>query len=145
MARMNVKRTRAVIWALALAVGLPIFVAGCAGVAMADPPEAIVRDLATKRWQSLLAQDYEKAYLFLTPSYRQIHSAEYYRLQVSGAPVKWISAEVFRVECVSLKCNVRIKLESKPLVPFPMKGAVTGGIDEVWVYQDRQWYMLEAL
>jgi hypothetical protein len=127
--------------ALALSVGL----AGCAGMGTPQAPELAVRTLATQRWQALLAQDFNKAYTFVAPSYRQLNTVDAYQKKRQGVPVKWIAAKVLRVECVEQKCDVRIELESKPLVPFAFNGTITSGIDETWVLENGQWWMLETL
>lgn len=124
---------------------LSMAVGGCAGIGQTQAPEQIVRQLATKRWQALLAKDFDKAYEFATPSYRKIKTADYYRNQRQSTPVKWIAAEVLRVDCQVEKCTTTIKLESKPIVPFKFTGTITSGIDETWVFEDGQWWMFEAL
>ncbi len=119
--------------------------AGCAAVGTPKTPEETVRQLATQRWQALLAGDFEKAYEFAVPSYRQLKTAAYYRNKRLGTPVKWIAVEVINAECEAVKCEVRIKLESKPIVPFGLQGNMIGGIDEVWVLEDGRWWMFETL
>jgi hypothetical protein len=127
--------------ALAVSLGL----AGCASMSAPEAPELAVRTLATQRWQALLAQDFNKAYTFVVPSYRQLNTADAYQKKRQGVPVKWISAKVLRVECGGQKCDVRIELESKPLVPFAFNGTITSGIDETWVLENGRWWMLETL
>jgi hypothetical protein len=140
------KRVANPVWA-ALAVAMVAVIAtGCAGWrGVNEPPELVVRQLATQRWQALLARDFDKAYSFAVPGYRKIKSLEYYKNNRQGVPVKWLSAEVFRVECESERCKVVVQLESKPILPFVFTGNITSGIDEVWVYEDRRWWMLETL
>ena len=126
---------------LVLAMGL----AGCAGMGAPEAPELTVRTLATQRWQALLAQDFNKAYTFLAPSYKQLNTADAYQKKRQGVPVKWIEAKVIRTTCEAEKCDVRIALESKPLTPFAFKGTITSGIDETWVLENGQWWLLETL
>jgi hypothetical protein len=140
------KRVANPVWA-ALAVAMVAVIAtGCAGWRGADePPELVVRQLATQRWQALLAADFDKAYSFAVPGYRKIKSLEHYKSNRQGAPVKWLSAEVLRVECEQERCKVVVQLESKPILPFVFRGNLSSGIDEVWVYEDRRWWVLETL
>ncbi len=126
-------------WLLATAL------AGCAGIGSTAAPELVVRQLATQRWQALLAKEFDKAYEFAVPSYRQIRTAEYYRNKRQSTPVKWLAAEVLRVDCEAAKCTVRIKLESKPLVPFQFTGTLITAMDETWVFEEGQWWMFETL
>jgi hypothetical protein len=135
------KVSRVVFAAVAVAA-----LAGCAGLTTPAPPEQVVRQLATQRWQALLAKDFDKAYGFSVPSYRALKTAEYYKNKRQATPVKWISAEIFNVECEASKCAVRIKLESKPIVPFSnFDGTIVGGLDETWVLDGGKWWMFETL
>ncbi len=122
-----------------------VLASGCAGLGSSEPPELVVRKLATQRWQALLARDFDKAYSFAVPGYRKIKSLEHYKSNRQGAPVNWLSAEVLRVECEKERCKVVVQLESKPILPFVFRGNLTSGIDEVWVYEDRRWWVLETL
>ena len=122
-----------------------VALAGCAGLTSSAPPEQIVRQLATQRWQALLAGDFDKAYEFATPSYRQIKSAGTYRLQKQAQLVKWISAEVVGAKCDGPKCDLFYKLEFKPLVPMKFDGNLISGNSEVWVFEGGQWWAFEDL
>lgn len=127
-------------------VSMALMVTGCAGFSgNSEPPELVVRQLATQRWQALLARDFDKAYSFAVPGYRKIKSLEYYKANRQGAPVKWLSAEVLRVECEAERCKVVVQLESKATLPFSYRGNISSGIDEVWVLENRRWWMLETL
>lgn len=118
---------------------------GCAGLTSSVPPEQVVRQLATQRWQALLSGDFDKAYEFTTPSYRQIKSAATYRLQKQALLVKWISAEVVGAKCDGPKCDLFYKLEFKPLVPMRFDGTLFSGNSEVWVFEGGQWWAFEDL
>lgn len=121
-------------------------VAGCAGLQSVDEsPELVVRKLSVQRWQALLARDFDKAYSFTTPGYRQLRTLEYFKANRQGAPVKWLSAEVLRVECEKERCKTVVQVESKPTLPFPFRGNITSGLDEVWVFEDQRWWVLESL
>lgn len=129
---------RALVVLAALAVG------GCATV-KPEPPELQVRQLATQRWQALLAGDFDKAYAMSTPAYRLIHAPEAYKAKKQATPVKWLAAEVFRVECQETSCVATIKIQSKPVLPIAFKGVIESGIDETWVNENGHWWMHEAL
>lgn len=131
--------------ATAFAAVVAAALAGCAGPTSSAPPEQVVRQLATQRWQALLSRDFAKAYEFAVPSYRALKNVEFYKRNREATPVKWISAEVFGVQCEAVKCVVRIKLESKPVLPFNFQGTIEGGIDETWVLEGGKWWMFETL
>src|SRR4051812_42141290 len=65
--------------------------AGCASLDKA--PELVVRERATQRWSALVAEDFEKAYTYMPPSYRAATPFERYKNSFKGA-IKWVGAEV---------------------------------------------------
>lgn len=133
-----------------VAVGMAVLLAasfsGCA-LLEPQPPEQVVRQLATQRWQALLAKDLSKAYSYANPSYRKLNSVANYSIKRQQTPVQWIAVEINRVSCEKDKCVARIQLESKPMVPFAFKfgGTITAGLDETWILEDGQWWFLETL
>lgn len=128
----------------AVVVMAALILGGCATV-KPEPPELQVRQLATQRWQALLAGDFDKAYAMSTPAYRLIHTPEAYKAKKQATPVKWLAAEVFRVECQKSSCTAIIKIQSKPVVPFAFKGVIESGVEETWVNENGHWWMHEAL
>lgn len=128
---------------LALVAGM----AGCAS--LVSKSEDQVKDLASQRWQHLIAGDFDKAYEMATPGFRKLRTLRDYRVRKATVPVKWLGAEVLRVECTPVetptKCAVRIKLDSQPVVPTGFKGVLSAGIDETWLFEDGRWWMFESL
>ncbi len=127
-----------------------VWLAGAAGCAsLTSGPEDQVRALANQRWQHLIAGDFDKAYEMATPGFRKLRTLRDYRVRKATVPVKWLEAEVLRVECTPVetptKCTVRIKLDSKPVVPTGYKGVLSSGIDETWLFEDGRWWMFESL
>jgi hypothetical protein len=118
-------------------------VVGCASLQPA--PEETVRKLATQRWQALLAGKFDQAYEFATPAFRKLRTADFYRTNRSAVPVKWVSAEVLRVDCEPQRCAVKIKLITRPIMPGFNKLNLETGLDEVWILEDGQWWMFEKL
>jgi len=126
------------------ALGLmSLAVVGCASLQPA--PEETVRKLATQRWQALLAGKFDQAYEFATPAFKKLRTVDFYRTNRSAVPVKWVSAEVLRVDCEPQRCSVKIKLISKPIMPGFNKLNLETGLDEVWILEDGQWWMFEKL
>lgn len=134
-------------WALLGAATVLVGIGGCAS--LVSGPEEKVKALATQRWQYLVEGDFDKAYEMATPGFRKVRNLRDYRVRKSAVPVKWMQAEVLRVVCTPLevptKCVVRIKLDSKPVVPTGFTGVLSSGIDETWLFEDGRWWMFESL
>lgn len=122
-----------------------VLMAACATPAP-PPPEQTVRELATQRWQALLAKDNARAYQMAAPSYRKLKTQEQYSLRIQQVPVRWEKATVLRVECTSAeRCVAKTELHSRPIAPFAPKVPIVGVLDEVWVKEDGRWWMFEPL
>lgn len=118
---------------------------GCASTPPA-PPQDNVRQLATQRWQALLAKDYKRAYDMSAPAYRKLNSVELYTTRKMSVPVRWLSAKVVRVDCESEeRCTARVEIESRPIAPNAPRMPLVGVISETWVRDGGQWWMFEAL
>lgn len=117
--------------------------AGCATTTQS--PEETVRQLATQRWQAVLAEQFDRAYEFTNPAYRKLKTKEQYIAASRAAAVKWTSAEVVRVECEAQKCQVAIQTTSQLRMPSFYKAPLASGLDETWVLEDNRWWKLEKL
>jgi hypothetical protein len=136
-------RASASLWIKVSACVLSFALAGCASLRPA--PEEAVRKLATQRWQALLAGKFDQAYEFATPAFRKLRSVDFYRTNRSAVPVKWVSAEVLRVDCEPQRCVVKVKLITRPIMPGFNKLNLETGLEEVWIEEDGQWWMFEKL
>jgi hypothetical protein len=128
--------------------GAAVAVAALVGCATtpAEPPQDIVRQLATQRWQALLAKDYKRAYDMSAPAYRKLNTADVYAIRKASVPVRWLSAKVLRVDCESEdRCTARVEIESRPIAPLAPKMPLVGVISETWVRDGGQWWMFEPL
>lgn len=125
---------------------LCIALAGLTGCATTpQPPEHVVRQLATQRWQAILSNQHNRAYEFTNPAYRALRTKEQYVQSKQANSVKWTSAEVVRVTCQSNTCQVAIKTSSQIKMPTFFKGPLVSGLDETWIYEHYRWWKLEKL
>ena len=115
---------------------------GCAAFAPATP-EQQVHQRATERWKALKASQWDKAYAFVTPSFRATMTEERYRERFVGVP-KWKNAEVRSVKCEPEKCIAVVRIEA-------LYGARAGletlstDVPETWLQEEGQWYKYEAM
>lgn len=126
----------------ALLIAICLTLSGCAS--LLPDPSSKVRQLATERWQALLAGQYERAYEMAAPAYRKAKSLDYYRLNIQGVPVKWKSAQVLRADCEEKRCKVGIRLVSELRIPGRYRGDLETSLEETWVLEDGHWWMLET-
>lgn len=132
--------TRAAVW-LVYFSWAAMLAAGCAVLAPAKPDE-VVRQRAQARWDALIAGEWDKAYSYMTPSYRAVVDRKRYPSQFGGG-VGWLAAEVVKVNCDEQRCTVRMKLTYQPVQRGRPGSAASTGFDETWILEEGQWWMFQ--
>lgn len=115
----------------------------CAGLQTA-PPEEVVKQRATERWQALLKRDTKKAYEYTAPSYRAAVSAEAFGSKF-GTAVVWVAADVVSVTCETAKCTATVRIEAKPLMGAKFGNTISTHVDETWLLEDGGWWFFQKL
>lgn len=113
---------------------------GCAAT-----PRVTTEDIVGQRaldWaDALMAQDFERALTFMTPSYQASPRAERYRGNFSGAGF-WRSVELKHVECDSgadaARCEVRVIIGM--IRPPELTREMPIPYDTTWVLLGDDWY-----
>ena len=116
---------------------------GCA-TAPATPatPEQAVSERAQQRWDRLLVRDFEKAYTYLTPAYRNLKTPAQYASRF-GNGAAWHSAKVDKVTCESAeRCTATIKLEVVVLARGFTK-PLESTLYETWLLDEGQWWFYQ--
>ena len=121
-----------------------LLVVGCAGPYKSGGPEAIVKERAEQRWQSLLKGDFDAVYKLTTPSYRAVSSLERFRGKFGNA-AQWTDANVVSVNCEPKKCLVTLEVEARPVARGSLKDPVSTAVKETWVEEEGQWWLYQRL
>ncbi|HMM85581.1 hypothetical protein [Azohydromonas sp.] len=118
-------------------------VAGCATAPRT--PEDQVRARAQARWAAQLAGDTKASYEFLSPGSRALVSPERFRARNAGA-VTYKEAEVVSVVCeTSEKCVAKVKVSYEPVLIWPRMGTIESYLEETWLVDGGQWWLLYKL
>ena len=132
-------------WFIAMmaAMVLGVGVSGCASVA----DEAKNRRLkmrAEARWEALIKGDFEKAYMFSSPDYRNVVSLQQFRTRF-GRTVEWRLARVDdirydspTVASVMMGVTYRTYLPGAKGEPFDNRKTLT----EKWLLKDGEWWYI---
>ena len=109
-------------------------------------PEQQVAQRAEARWKRLIAKDYQQAWEYLMPSYRNLVSPQDYGKRFGSAGA-WTNAIIHEVTCEPSVCKVKVRVTTKMRVPlFAAKiPEVNTYVDERWVREDGQWWLYEKL
>lgn len=99
-----------------------------------------LRTRAEGRWAALIAGDFDKAYEFETPAYRQLYNARQHRAKY-GSGLLWQRAKVVGMEpkspgvvTVTLEVDYSFHVSGQGMMDN--KGSVT----ETWLWVDDQWW-----
>lgn len=102
----------------------------------------VLKQRAEARWAALIDGDFDRAYMFTTPEYRSVVSAQQYRGKY-GRVVDWRVAHVKEVSYDDpAVATVAVELAYRVALPG------TGGkvvetqslLSEKWIYKHREWW-----
>jgi hypothetical protein len=108
------------------------------------PPEEVVAERAQARWDALVADEFEQAWDYYTPGFREQLPASDFALDMRRRPVDWVGAEVRSVECADDEpvCTVRVRVEYRAPLQVPGAAGVRSesGVTESWLQLDGDWW-----
>lgn len=136
----GVFRLRRAIGALAASA---LLLQGCQGLGLVEqvPPEELVTQRAQARWDALIAGEWEKAYAFNTPAYRESVDLFTFRSRNGAPPAKLKGAKAVGAKCDESSCDVTMQVSFEPLQPgFP---ELTTEHSERWVQSEGKWWRFE--
>ena len=137
------QRRRTLLATAALVSGA--LLAGCASLSTKTPEEE-VRARAEARWAALIKRDFDKAYTFAQPAFREVVKPAAYRSRF-GSAAQWKDAQIHEATCEAARCTVRVRLNVGVNIPRFAKRIpeVVSYHDEVWVRDEGQWWFLEKI
>ncbi|MGK7295440.1 MAG: hypothetical protein ACNS61_06360 [Candidatus Wenzhouxiangella sp. M2_3B_020] len=106
------------------------------------PPEEAVPERAQARWDAIVEGDYETAWSYYTPGYRERVSAGEFAADMGGRPFEYQGAEIGPVDCTQERCELRVAVSFEiPAAPNQLSGFQSRqGVDEIWLFIDGQWW-----
>ena len=118
---------------------------GCA--TLSGTPKSLT-ERAADRWDAILTGDHERAYSYLSPTYRSVVSQEEYSKILSNRTVKWTAARVAPFdECpqTAEACDVPVQIDYEvrrglPGVKTPV--GLSHNATEDWINVDGAWYFV---
>lgn len=106
-------------------------------------PEQIVKGRAEARWVALCGRDFESAYQFESPAYRQVVTFDRFRSRFGESAV-WRGAEATSVELDEQgeSADVVLTLDYTSALPTGETYEGRRGITEKWVHSEGEWWIL---
>lgn len=129
-----------------LAAGLLALVTGCASAPpMTDSMQARLLERAEARWRALEQRDFDTAWTFTSPAYREVFPKALYREKFSYM-VEWqlTGVEFLTYDAPAAVASVAARVMSKPVKFTSAASAAIGAVPtrfvEKWVFVDGQWW-----
>jgi hypothetical protein len=129
---------------LALAV-----VGGCATLSDLDEDErAIIAERAAERWEAINAGDFEKAWSYSTPSFREVFPKHLYHMNFSQTVLNRLTGvEVTSYDARAAVASVAVRVMAEPTkyssAAAKAVGAIPDTIEESWVFVDGEWWYID--
>lgn len=108
------------------------------------PASEVVSERAEARWAAMVGRDFQAAWEYYTPGYREQTTAAEFEGEMARRPVQWTDAEVFEVNCADDEpsCEVRVRVD------YQVQAAVQGvgmlqsksGVTEIWLQIGGEWW-----
>lgn len=120
------------------------------GVIQPKTDEERVFELAEQRQAALLEYDFEKAYQYMSPGYRQLNSLEKFTANNMGV-YGWESSSVLDATCEEELCKVNVEIEydaarmfNTGRKPVTEKRIISRVNIETWVKLDNKWWFSKS-
>ncbi|WP_020208137.1 hypothetical protein [Gilvimarinus chinensis] len=117
-------------------VFMVLLIGGCATVNN-QPDDQVVKNRAQKWLDAVTDGDFERAYKFASPGYRDGVSLTRFKAKYLGAP-NWQNANVKKVTCEESKCQVVISFEYTSNF---FKGTLPSHKNDTWILVDSEWWL----
>lgn len=125
-----------------------LFLGACASKGgISESPEKYLTKRAEARWTAMISGQWEQAYAYFTPGYREASSLEGYRQSMLGRRVSWTGARVKKVECSDAeRCLVGVEVDYSLIGGMPGVANVSSQhySEETWLRLGGEWYYLPA-
>ncbi len=127
------------VFCLPLLAGLALVLSACGGP---SEPEQTLEERVLARWEHMIERDFEAAWEYYTPGFRQTTPRLDFAHDMTRRPVRWTAAEVVGTDCEEELCRVAVELEYRvPGAPSGQSGMrLSRTIEDQWVLLDGQWW-----
>lgn len=122
-----------------LATVAAVILAGC-GPGERQPET--VEERAQARWEAMAAGDFEEAWNYYSPGYRDTTPVEAFAEDMRRRPVRWTGAEVLGAECDGDRCKVSARVSYRiPSGPTGIEDMEPSRhVNETWIRTRDQWW-----
>ncbi|NBB93005.1 MAG: hypothetical protein GVY32_07555 [Gammaproteobacteria bacterium] len=132
------------LWAFASAT---LLVLSACGPAEEQQPET-VEERAQARWNLLAEGEFEQAWAYYTPGFRERIEQDDFARDMSRRPVTWLGAEVLGSTCEEPdRCTVTVEVAYRAEVPGLRQTSsqveLSRRLEDEWIRLDGQWWYVK--
>ena len=121
-------------------LGLVGILSACSSLQQAAlSDEDIIRERAQERWNALVDLNFDGAYVYETPAFREVYSQRAYRGRF-GSSVRWTDASVRSVTVDGDSAEVMVTITYVTLDPVGRPFTNDRPIRELWVRSEGEWW-----
>ena len=123
---------------LTLTVLLLLLLVACG----AEPSEQSLDERVLARWGHMVERDFQAAWVFYTPGFRQTNPQQAFANEMAQRPVRWTGVEWMGAECAADVCEVTVRVGFRAVgAPSGMSSVeVVRDLRERWLLIDGQWW-----
>jgi hypothetical protein len=128
---------------------LTLLVPGCATLSELDEEDrAVIAERVESRWAAINAGDFEKAWSFSTPSFREVFPKHLYRMNFSQSVLNRLTeVKVTSYDAHAAVASVAVRVMAEPTkyssAVAQAVGAIPDVINESWVFIDGEWWYID--
>lgn len=114
------------------------------GPATTDAAERAVARRGRERWDYIFSVDYDKAYDYLSPAYRDRMTRTEYIVKMAAQHVRWTAADFQEVTCEPDLCLAKWVVTWRYNIPVKGAGTYEGEkpLAERWILAGGEWYFV---
>lgn len=126
-------------WLAAVLVALALASCSTERPLLRASDESVIAERAAARWSAMIERDFDTAYRYTTPAYRETHPVRLFRGRF-GSQVAWTAARVENVTVDGDVARVRIWIVYQAVDPSGQPFENERPIEEVWIRAGGDWW-----
>lgn len=120
----------------------PLFAVLLVACQSAEEAPQTAEERAQARWDHMIEREFQEAWVYYTPGYRETTDAEEFEKLMRKRPVRWQEATVLGAACDGDRCEVVVEVSYRvPSAPAGMSSVEpTRELTETWIRTRDQWW-----
>ena len=121
---------------------------GCSAIQPKTDEQRVIA-LAEQRQAAFLEKDFNKAYKYMSPGYRQLNTVEQFTSNYAGV-YSWVSSDVLSATCEDDLCKVNVEIQFDAGLIQNTRGPATEKFliprvnRETWFKLDNKWWFSKS-